>query len=1103
MNENKKNGNETKVKNSLYPFPIVGLGCSAGCLDALKEFFGNLPEKPGLSFIIIMHLDPTRETELNNILKNFTNLDVKLVEDGELLRNNVIYIRPPNKNVVLKNGRFQFEEYKKPRGQRLPIDHSFRSLADELEDKSIAIVLSGTGTDGTLGLRKIKGHGGIAIIQDPKEAKYSGMPNSALTHVEVDYAISVKDMPKEILRYVENYVKPSQEGTYYGLPSKVGDNIGKVIEKLQGGDGEKILAYKETTLSRRISKRMAVKHINSPEEYARFLEQHPEEQTKLFEEVLIGVTEFFRDKETFLKLKDIVIPKVIERKEDGESVRIWVVGCSTGEEAYSIALLFQDYLLEHDIDKKIVIFASDANHKAITRARSGEYPENISTNIPEEYLNKYFILEDNTYKVKQSIRNKIVFAHHNVITDPPFSDIDLISCRNFLIYIQSDIQEKLLKIFHYSLKSEGFLFLGSAESVGVNSKLFKEADRKNKIFKKQEFSEKMIGYERPFPPLIDYQLREPQEQVKRREKESQLEELNYELLMKDIMLEEFSPSSVIIDSQNKIIYTHGRTGKFLEPPVGKAELDILKMARQGLDLVLTSAIKKARTINEKIKFENIEVETNGDIIRINLIARSINETPREKGLILIVFEENLVKLSDLTENKIEQEIDKLAQQRIEQLQNELKYTKDHLQSTVEELESTNEELRAANEELQSSNEELKTTNEELQTSKEELQSVNEELMTVNTELENKIEELTNLNNDLKNLIESSEIATIFLGEDYTVKRFTPPAKKLFSLIENDVGRDFRDISSKLKYDKLMEDISSVQEDLNSIEKDVKTESGKWHTMRVMPYRTEDNRIEGTVLTFFDITEKKHAEQKLKKSEQKYKEAYQQAEFYQDLLTHDFNNLLQVILLNINQIEENSEEIELERIESIKDQIERGKILIENIQRLAKIDEKKSTNKEINLVERMEELIKKVKKTTSEKNIEISFDYQRDSMIVVASEFIDIAIQNLLNNSIVHNDSDPKKITIRVGDYKEDDNEFYKLSIEDNGKGILDDQKKKFREGTISRKLDSSGGMGIGLSIVKKVVILSEGEIWIENKVESDYSKGTRVVLLLQKADESD
>jgi two-component system CheB/CheR fusion protein len=1102
MNVNQKNGEEKKEKNSLYPFPIVGLGCSAGCLDALKNFFGNLPPNPDLVFIVTMHLDPTRETELNSILKNFTNLEVKIVQDGEEIENNMIYIRPPNKNAILKDGTFKLEEYEEPRGQRLPIDHMFRSLANELEDKSIGVVLSGTGTDGTLGLRKIKGHGGIAIVQDPQEAKYSGMPNSALSHVEVDYSLSVKEMPTEILRYVENYVKPSPDGRYVSLPSKVGENINKVMNKLEGGDGEKILAYKETTLSRRISKRMAVKHINSLEQYAKFLEQHPSERNKLFEEVLIGVTEFFRDQETFMKLKDIVIPEIIKRKENQDSIRIWVVGCSTGEEAYSVALLFKDYLTKKDINKKIVIFASDANHKAISKARSGQYPENISANVTEEYLNKYFIQEDSTYKINQNIRNMIVFAHHNAITDPPFSDIDLISCRNFLIYIKSEIQEKLLKIFHYSLKDDGFLFLGSAETVGVNSNLFKEIDRKAKIFKKKEFSGDISGYERPFPPLIDYEMQQSQKYVKKTKKKAKVEEINYKVLMKDIMLQEYSPSSVIIDSQNKIIYTHGRTGKFLEPPVGKAELDILKMARQGLDLVLTSAIKKARTINEVIKFENVEVETNGDVIRINLIVRPIHETPREKDLLLIVFEENLVKLSDLTENKIEKEIDDLAHQRISQLQNELKYTKEHLQSTVEELESTNEELRAANEELQSSNEELKSTNEELQTSKEELQSVNEELMTVNNELESKVEELTNLNNDLKNLIESSDIATIFLGEDYSVKRFTPASKEIFNLIENDIGRDFRDISTKLKYENLIEDISNVHSDLNSIEKDVKTESGKWYTMRIMPYRTEDNRIEGTVLTFFDITERKHAEQKLKNSEQNYKEAYNQTEFYQDLLTHDFNNLLQVILLSINQIEDEVKKIKPERIQRIKDQIERGKNLIENIQRLARIDEKESKNIEIDLIDFTKEQIRKVKKVNQEENLEINTDYPKDSMNIIASEFLDTALQNLFNNSITHNDHDLKKIDIRIGEYKEDDNGFYKLSIEDNGKGIPDDQKKKIREGTLPRKIDTSGGMGIGLSIVKKVMSLSNGDMWIENKVESDYSKGTRVVLLLRKADES-
>ncbi|MGV9141838.1 MAG: CheR family methyltransferase, partial [Promethearchaeota archaeon] len=994
---------------SIDKFPIVGIGCSAGCLDALKRFFKNVPDDPDVAFIIIMHLDPTRETELNNILKNFTNLEVKIASHKDKIRKNVIYIRPPNKNLFLKSGRFQLEDYKEPRGHRLPIDYVFSSLANELEDKSIGVILSGTGTDGTLGLRKIKGQGGIAVIQDPREASYSGMPNSALTHVEVDYVLPIEDMPKEIIRYVKNYVKPSADEKGINLPTKVGENIHEIVKLLQGRVGEKILAYKKTTLSRRISKMMAVNHISSLKEYVKFLEQHPSERNKLFDEVLIGVTEFFRDKKAFTQLREKVIPKIVENKGEDESIRVWVVGCSTGEEAYSIALLFQDYLSEHKLEKKIVIFASDANHKAIKKARSGEFPENISTNVPEEYLKKYFVREDSTFKIKQKVRNMIVFAHHNAITDPPFSDIDLISCRNFLIYIKTDIQNKLLKIFYYSLRKNGFLFLGSAETVGITSNLYTEFDRKAKIFKRIKTSENISGYERPFPPLIGYEVKQPYQISQGKEEKNIGEEINYKKLMNDILLKEYTPSSLVIDSQNQIIYTHGRTGKFLEPPVGKAELDILKMARQGLGLVLSSAIKKARTINNEIKFENIEVETNGDQIRINIIVRPIKEASRKEGLLLVVFEEKMVKLSDLTENKIEENIDKLAQQRIDQLENELKYTKEHLQSTVEEQESMNEELRAANEELQSSNEELKTTNEELQTSKEELQSVNEELMTVNNELETKIEELTDLTNDLKNLIESSEIATIFLGENYIVRRFTPSTKEIFNLIDNDVGRDFRDISSKLRYDNIVDDISKVQEDLSPIEKDVETKSAKWYTMRIMPYRTEDNRIEGTVLTFFDITEKKHAEEKIKRSEQKFKQAYQQAEFYQDILTHDFNNLLQVIILNINLLEDTYDEIGIEIIERIKDQIERGRKLIGNIQKLAKVNEERSKNTEIELINLIEEQIKKIKKIHKEENIEINFDYSNDSMKVLVSEFFDVAIHNLLNNSIVHNRQDPKII----------------------------------------------------------------------------------------------
>lgn len=1082
--------------NTKNVFPIVGIGCSAGGLEVLETFFSSIPNKPGMAFIIIMHLDPTRETGLDEILKKFTSLTVKLIENREEIKKNIVYILPPNNEVRLENNKFHLKTPEQPRGRRLPIDIFFRSLANELEDKAIGVLFSGTGTDGTLGLKYIKGHGGLAIVQDPKEAEYSGMLESAINNVQIDLILPLLKIPEYIINYVKDYVKPSSRQLEIPSQIKSGDeDLQPIHDFLKKNSRREILAYKQTTLNRRILKRMAVNRLSSFKEYATFLSENPSEIDTLFQEILINVTDFFRDKEAFEKLGEKIIPKILEHKSEEDHVRIWVVGCSTGEEAYSIAIILKDYLEKNKIYNKVMLFASDANPKAITKAREGNYTENISLNVPENYLRKYFTREDNHYKIKSEIRKMIIFAVHNIIEDPPFSNMDLISCRNLLIYMRSDLQKNLLQVFHYSLKDHGYLFLGSSESVGVFSSLFSEVDRKARLFKRKQYAEHISGYNHPLPPFIDHKIRgDHLESIKKKGSEK----INYKELMDQLLLENYSPSSVIINEKNEILYIHGRTGKYLEPPVGKAELDILKMAREGLHIVLNSAISKAKSEKTKITYENIRVKINGENTLVNLIIHPITEPEYMEGLFLILFQESAMNLSRLEKEELDVSANGLAQVRIEQLEKELHSTRNQLTSTIEQLETTNEELRTTNEEFQSSNEELKSTNEELQTSKEELQSVNEELLTVNNELETKIEELTTANNDLRNLIESTEMATIFLDSDLMIKRFTPPARKIFNLVNHDIGRDFRDLSSRLNYDNLEDDVLKVQEDLQTIEKDVQTKSNKWYTMRVLPYRTEDNRIMGTVITFFDITEKKKAEQLLIKSEQKYKEAYEQIEFYQDLITHDFNNLLQGLILSTELLKEQVQGKTKEIVIGMEDQLNKRIQLIENIHKLSLIDEEVSEKTTYNLIEFINRQIIETKKAHPKEKIKFHFDHPGDAVEIIASKFLNEAFRNILDNAVKYDENELKEITIRVGKYKNDQNDYYKIAVEDKGMGMSNNLKQQIMgENTIKRK-NIRSGMGIGLSIVKKVMKTSGGEIWIENRVEADSSKGTRIILLLPK-----
>lgn len=1111
MSNKKKRYNEERGKSdqpsrgetgeNKYKFPIIGIGASAGGFTALKEFLTTIPENAGLTFIVIIHLSPERETHLDELLTKYTKLKVQLLKDQEEIQKNTIYILPPNKNVILKDKKFILKEILEPRGKRLPIDFFFRSLAQELEDKSIGIILSGTGTDGTLGLRVIKGMGGMAIVQDPGEAEYSGMPRSAKSHVRVDYVLPIKQIPNKLLAYVKDYVKPEIKERENETSSNIKNRLEDILYTLEMGSGHDFSSYKTSTLIRRIKKRMTVNQIVNIDMYIEYLNNHYLEVERLFQDILISVTEFFREKDSFKELKEKVIPKIFKRKQKDESVRIWVAGCSTGEEAYSIAILAQEYMNKVNKNRKVIIFASDIDPEAIQKAREGIYPNNIVKHLSEERLNKFFIKKDHIYKVRQDIRNMIVFAVQNALQDPPFSKMDLISCRNVLIYLKSDAQEKLLKTFHYSLKNEGYLFLGNSESVGMLSEFFDEIDKKAKIYKKNPYISHLSGQMRPYPPIFHRNAKYSQE--KKEGPIRMVQELNYESLTREIILNNYSPPSVIVNKNNEIIYTFGKTGKFLQLPEGEINMDIVKMAREGLELKLPAVLRKARVEQEEVRLNNISIKTNGESKHINLIVRPIDHPDEMKGLILILFQELEIDFSEMPERKIEDfSTDELADERIKQLKNELKYYRSHLQKTVEELETTNEELKSANEELQSSNEELKSTNEELQTSKEELQSVNEELMTVNNELEAKVEELERTNDDLNNFFSSTEIATIFLDKSQCIKRFTPFAKELFNLIDTDLGRPLNHISSNLQNDNLVDDAKKVQRDLLPIEKDVKSEDNNWYHMRIIPYRTSSDHIEGVVITFFDITKRKKMEQKLKKSEHRSKEAYHRIEFYKDLLLHDIGNVLNIIKtsLKLREMEEkNSTNMKEKRevIDIIKQQVKRGSMLLSNVRSLSKIEEGNLPIEPVNLRKTIEKSVDFVKSLHHKIHVEIKPETTKDIIIVEAGDLLIEAFENIVLNGVIHNESNQVRLVISYSVLEREEKSFVRIEFKDNGIGIPPNRKKLIFKRKYG-KGQKSTGMGIGLSLVKRIIKEYGGEIWVENRINDDYTQGSNFIVLLRK-----
>jgi two-component system CheB/CheR fusion protein len=849
---------EAAVNQNNKEFLIVGMGASAGGLEAFKEFFSNVPKDSNMAFVLVQHLDPTHKSLMAPLLKSHTDMNVSEVQDRTIVAPNQVYVIPPNKDMVIYQGVLHLMEPSAARGFRRPIDFFLRSLAEDQMEKAVGIILSGTGTEGTLSLKDIKGHGGLSLVQNPETAKYDGMPRSAISSGAEDFVLPVNEMPDFLIKYAKNRKFKSAE-----RPEKlatVNELLEKIFILLRQETGCNFGNYKISTVLRRIEKRMALNQIDKLENYFVHLQKNRAEVRKLFKELLIGVTSFFRDKEAFDTLQKKIIPELIDQKSDGDSIRIWAAGCSTGEEAYSLAILFDEMLHQQSKALKIQLFATDMDESAINFARLALYPETISADISPQRLSRYFIRNGTTYRVKKEIRDLVIFAEHNLIKDPPFSKQDFVSCRNLLIYLNVEAQKKVFAIFHYALNPDGYLFLGSSESLGEYADLFLAFDRKHKIFKHKETKNSPVAD-------IGYLFREPI-RIKAPMSMAQLKDHQISLsgITEKILLENYAPACAIIDGKGTAVYFHGDTGKYLQPSPGVAKLSIVDMAREGLKGDLRNIISKIRKSKKTEVRKNVTVKTNGQVQGIDIQIRPLSNLGMEGEYFMVTFEDRDLLTTGFPEKIVDRETDLSELQAMEQ---ELAATKEYLRSTIEQLEISNEELKSSNEELQSSNEELQSTNEEMETSKEELQSVNEEIVTVNTELQGKIDELARAYDDMNNLLASTEIGTIFLDDELKIKRFTPSMVKIINLIQSDVGRPLEHLSSNLIYEGILDDVKNVLNKLTPYIKSVKSTSGAWYQMQIMPYRTEENVIEGVVITFVDITQEKQLSEQLKIANEQY------------------------------------------------------------------------------------------------------------------------------------------------------------------------------------------------------------------------------------------
>jgi two-component system CheB/CheR fusion protein len=786
-------------------------------------------------------------------------------ENGMIVKPNCTYIIPPNRHLTLAEGSLWLSEHAEARGPRLTIDHFFRSLAEAQRDRAICVVMSGTGSDGTLGLRAIKGEGGIVIAQAPDSTEYDGMPRSAIATGLVDFVLTPAEIPAQLIAYARHAFDSARTAP---TPSARDGVLKKVCVLLRAQTGHDFSQYKETTLLRRMDRRMALHQIQSGEDYLRYARDNPPEVAALFRDLLIGVTNFFRDPEAFKQLEAKVLPRLLAEKPEPDSVRVWVCGCSTGEEAYSIAILLYEHVLSLKRAPKIQVFATDIDPAAIDVARAGVYPISIAADVSEERLSRFFQhdAQRGTYRIQKHIREMLVFSEQDVIKDPPFSKLDLVSCRNLLIYLNADVQRKLIPLFHYSLIPQGALFLGTSETVGDSARLFKVVDRKWKIYLRLADDTTHV---RPqlaeiVPPLFEArERRRPRDGA-----DAETEERSGALrrITEQAMLAHYAQAGVLITSRGQILHIIGRTGKFLEPAVGDAALNLLPMAREGLRRELTIALHKAVAQKKPVSYPGLRVRSNGGFITTNLTVRpvALNDSGSAGVGYLVILEEPPER-----EHGAEEPSGANGEhsERIAALEQELRAKDEYLQTTLEEMETANEELKSTNEEMQSINEELQSTNEELETSKEELQSVNEELSTVNAELQDKVADLSRANNDMNNLLAGTGVGTLFVDHQLRISRFTPATTQVINLIPTDVGRPLAHVvQNVVDYDNMVEDIRTVLGTLVAKEAEVQIKSGLWYLMRIRPYRTIENTIEGAVVTLVDISERKKIEDSLRRSE---------------------------------------------------------------------------------------------------------------------------------------------------------------------------------------------------------------------------------------------
>ena len=856
-NSSKEDGSAPpERKNDLL---IAAVGASAGGIEAFTELVSNLPTDTGMAFVLVQHLDPEHHSMLTELLSKKTAMRVKEVTNGMSVEPNHVYVIPPNTTMSISNHTLQLAPRGDSRALHMSIDHFMRALAEEQTNRAIGVILSGSGTDGTAGLAEIQAHGGVTFAQDEASAKYDSMPRSAVAAGVVDYILPPKGIARELSRIARHPYLVRDDSPELAPAENTGLSL--VFQLLRKSTGVDFTHYRQTTILRRIQRRMVVHKMEKIDEYVKYLQTNPTEIKALYQDMLINVTSFFRNPKMFDALKAHVFPSIVKNHPHEGSLRIWTPGCASGEETYSVAIALLEALGDKASLTHIQFFGTDISETSIGKARSGLYPENIQGDVSPERLRRFFTKVEGGYRISKTIRDMCIFAQHNVLNDPPFSQMDLICCRNLLIYLEPVLQNKVISLFHYATRPGGYLVLGTSEGVGTATNLFSTEDRTHKIFLK-----KSTGVRQP----VTFSLATPGERheygafrVPSKQPDTSWNYLEAQKEFDRRLLSQYSPATVFVNEDLEIIHTRGSVNRYLKLAPGRASLSILKMAREGLLLDLRNALTKAKKDNVVVRKQNIQIKNgngNGggtaDIRIVNFEVAPIRMGNLKELYFMIVFEESIAPPRARAVARPSHragDTESATSGRITKLEQELAATKEYLQSVIETQEATNEELQSANEEILSSNEELQSTNEELETAKEELQSANEELSTVNDELRSRNQEVTLINNDLTNLFASIDFAVVIVGSDLSIRRFTPHAQKFLGLIPADVGRPLANINPTIEIPELQSMVLQVMSTLRQVDRQIADHQGARYQLRILPYRTVENKIDGAIITIIDIS----------------------------------------------------------------------------------------------------------------------------------------------------------------------------------------------------------------------------------------------------------